>query len=208
MTRLAARPQGATRVVLVRHAETVEETTGVVYGALEVELSAAGAVHAHRLATAIAPLDPVAIYSSPRRRALDTAAALAAACHLDARVLAGLHELDFGAFEGRRYDDLRVEFPDLYAQWMSEPTDVRFPGGECFADLRARAVAAIGAVRSAHGGATTVLVTHGGVIRAVLGHVLGMADRGIFRLDQAYGAVTVVDYFGDTPLVRLVNGRW
>lgn len=63
-------------------------------------------------------------------------------------------------------------------------------------------------VLAAHHGATTVLVTHGGVVRALLAHVLGMADRDVFVLDQAYGAVNVVDFFGNTPLVRLVNGRW
>lgn len=208
MSELVARPAGATRVVLVRHAETVQETAGVVYGALDVDLSPAGAAHARRLAGAVAALDPVAVYTSPRRRAVDTAAALAAASGSRAEVLDGLHELDFGAFEGCRYDDLRVEFPDLYEQWMTEPTEVRFPGGECFADLRDRAVDALRSVLSAHGDATSVLVTHGGVVRALLGHTLGMRDRDVFRLDQAYGAVTVVDFFGATPLVRLVNGRW
>jgi broad specificity phosphatase PhoE len=194
--------------VLVRHAETVEETAGVVYGALDVDLSPAGAAHARRLAAAVAALDPVAVYTSPRRRAADTAAALAAAGRTRVEVLDGLRELDFGAFEGRRYDDLRVEFPDAYERWMTEPTEVRFPGGECFADLRDRAVGALRSVRSAHADATTVLVTHGGVVRALLGHVLGLRDQDVFRLDQAYGAVNVVDFFGGTPLVRLVNGRW
>ncbi|HEY6747176.1 MAG TPA: histidine phosphatase family protein [Mycobacteriales bacterium] len=208
MTELVARPPGATRVVLVRHAETVEETAGVVYGALDVDLSVAGAAHARRLGRMIGALEPVAVYSSPRRRAVDTAAAVAAAAGTRPRIRDGLRELDFGAFEGRRYDDLRVEFPAVYQQWMTEPTEVRFPGGECFADLRNRTVAVLRSVRSTHDDATTVLVTHGGVVRALLGHTLGLRDRDVFRLDQEYGAVNVVDFFGDTPLVRLVNGRW
>lgn len=208
MTELVPRPAGATRVVLVRHAQTVEEAVGVVYGALDVGLSPAGADHARRLAPAVAALDPVALHTSPRRRATDTAAALAAASGLPPEILDGIRELDFGAFEGRHYDDLRLEFPDLYQQWMTEPTSVRFPGGECFADLRDRAVTALRSVLSAHDSATTVLVTHGGVVRALLAHALGMRDRDVFRLDQAYGAVNVIDFFDGTPLVRLVNGRW
>lgn len=207
MTDLVDRPEGATRVVLVRHLETVGEVAGVVYGALDVGLSSAGAGHARRLARAVAALDPMAVYSSPRRRATDTAAALAQAVGLRTGILDGLRELDFGAFEGRRYDDLRIEFPALYERWMTEPTSVRFPGGECFADLRDRAVATLDSILSAHGGGTTVLVTHGGVVRALLGHTLGMRDRDVFRLDQAYGAINVIDFFGETPLVRLVNGR-
>lgn len=208
MIDLGERPDGATRVVLLRHAETVRTTAGLVYGALDVDLSAAGAAHAHRLGGAISLLRPVAVYASPRRRARDTAAAVAGSCRLRVGILDGLRELDFGAFEGRRYDDLRVEHPAVYERWMTEPTAVQFPEGECFTDLRTRAVAALRSVLTAHHGATTVLVTHGGVIRALLAHVLGMADRDVFVLDQAYGAVNVIDFFGDTPLVRLVNGRW
>lgn len=205
---VVARPAGATRVVLVRHAETVDETAGVVYGALDVGLSPAGVARAAALAGPLAAQAPVAVYASPRRRATDTAAPAAAAAGLAPVVLDGLRELSFGAFEGRRYDDLRVEFPDVYERWMTEPTAVRFPGGECFADLRDRAVADLDRVLAAHGGSTAVLVTHGGVVRALLGHVLGMRDRDVFRLDQAYGAVNVVDFFDRTPLVRLVNARW
>ena len=208
MTDLVDRPDGATRVVLIRHTETVEEAVGVVYGALDVHLSPAGAAHARRLATRVAALDPVAVHCSPRRRAFDTAAAIATASGLPARPVEDLRELEFGAFEGRRYDDLRVESPELYQQWMTDPTGVRFPGGESFADLRDRAVAVLHLVLSTHGGATSVLVTHGGVTRALLAYVLGMRDRDVFRLDQGYGAVNVVDFFGPTPLVRLVNGRW
>ena len=204
---LVSRPDGATRVVLVRHAETTEDAVGVVYGSLDVPLSAAGEASVRRLAPALAALDPAAVYSSPRRRTADTAGPVAAAAGLPLTRVDDLREIDFGAFEGRRYDDLRTEFPDVYARWMTDPTGVRFPGGESFADLRDRAVGVLRAVLAAHPERTAVLVAHGGVTRALLAHVLGMRDRDAFRLDQAYGAVSVVDFFGDTPLVRLVNAR-
>ena len=53
---------------------------------------------------------------------------------------------------------------------------------------------------------TAVVVTHGGVIRAGLATWLGIPDEAIFRIDLAYGGMTIVDRIEDTPVVRIVNG--
>jgi broad specificity phosphatase PhoE len=87
---------------------------------------------------------------------------------------------------------------------METPTAVRFPGGESYGDLRVRATRALDAVRAAHESA--VVVTHGGVIRAGLAGWLELPDHAIFRLDQSYCGVTVVEWVGETPIVRLLNG--
>jgi broad specificity phosphatase PhoE len=185
------------RLILIRHAEPVESARGRCYGSLDVDLSAAGRAAARDLR--LPPL--AAIYSSPRRRALETAAALGAPVVVDA-----LRELDFGELEGRTYDEIAAERPELYRAWMETPTEVAFPGGESYAQLRARVVAAVEELRARHAGETVAAVTHGGVVRAVLGHVLRMPDEAIFRLDQRYLAVNVVEWLDDFALVRLVNG--
>jgi alpha-ribazole phosphatase/probable phosphoglycerate mutase len=185
------------RLILIRHAEPAEDARGRCYGSLDVDLSPAGRAALRGLR--LPPLD--AVYASPRRRALETAAALGEPVVLD-----GLRELDFGELEGRTYDEIAAERPELYRAWMETPTEVAFPGGESFRELRERAVAAVDVLRVQHDGETVAAVTHGGVVRAVLGHVLRMPDEAIFRLEQRYLAVNVVEWLGDFPLVRLVNG--
>ena len=84
---------------------------------------------------------------------------------------------------------------------------MRFPGGESYEDLRERPVAAAAELRARHAGGTVAVVTHGGVVRAVLADALGLPSAAIFRLDVGYARVSVVDWFdGDAPVVRLVNG--
>jgi broad specificity phosphatase PhoE len=87
---------------------------------------------------------------------------------------------------------------------MTTPTAVRFPGGESYGDLRVRAGRVLDAIRDAHD--TAIVVTHGGVIRAGLAGWLELPDHAIFRLDQSYCGVTVVEWVGETPIVRVVNG--
>lgn len=185
------------RLVLVRHAEPEDAARGRCYGSLDVGLSPAGYESAKALVGRIADRD--AVYSSPRLRAVETARQLAA----DPILHDGLREIDFGELEGRLYDEIAVSEPELYRAWMEAPTTVRFPGGESYADLRARVVAALDEIRSAHDAA--VVVTHGGVIRAALATWLELPDAAIFRIDQAYCGVTVVEWLDGVPIVRLVN---
>jgi alpha-ribazole phosphatase len=117
-----------------------------------------------------------------------------------------LREIDFGTLEGRAYEQIRLEQPDLFGRWMERPTEVDFPGGESYGVVRARAVEALGAIRGRH--ETAAIVAHGGVVRAMLAHCLAMPDEAIFRIDVPYCSVSVVDWFDDTPLVRSVNGNW
>jgi len=72
--------------------------------------------------------------------------------------------------------------------------------------MRTRVLAAAADLRARHAGEAIALVTHGGVNRIILADALGMPPAHIFRIAQRYGAVNRIRYFGDTPLVELVNG--
>ena len=195
------------RLILVRHAEPEEDARGRCYGSLDVGLSAAGREHAERLAAALAGLGPVAVHTSPRRRARETAEPIGAACGLEPVVDRDLREIDFGDFEGRTYEEIERSEPELFRVWMETPTLVCFPGGESYADLKARAARAIERARAAHPGGPVVVVSHGGPIRAALAAWLDLPDEAIFRLDQRYCGITLVDFLGEVPLIRLVNGE-
>lgn len=185
------------RLLLVRHCEPEEDARGRCYGSLDIGLSEAGMRHAHELAAHLDDYD--AVWTSPRLRARQTAAALTPAPHVDD----DLRELDFGDLEGRTFDEIAASEPELYRAWMETPTRVRFPGGESYADLKERAVRSLERIWDEH--EVAVVVTHGGVIRAGLAAWLGMPDESIFRIDVGYGGITVVDRVGDTPVVRRVN---
>jgi len=195
----------ATRVVLVRHAETEDSGRGRCYGRLDVRLSPQGLRQAQALAAALAGPPLAAVYASPLSRALDTARPIAAAQGLEPAVIEALAELDFGEVEGLRYDEIESQRPELFRAWMDEPARVRFPGGEGLPDVRARVVPALAEIRARHEGHAVAVVAHGGVIRVVLAEALGLEDGALFRLDQAEGGVSVVDWLDGVPLVRAAN---
>jgi len=196
-----------TRLLLVRHAQPTEEARGRCYGALDIHLSVRGHRQAQLLARTLDRVPLSAVYSSPSCRAVETATPLATVHGLAPIIEDALRELDFGEFEGKRYEVIERSHPELYRQWMQTPTLVQFPGGESYPQLRARALQAIDAIRARHPEETTIIVTHGGVLRAILSDCLSMPAEAIFRLDQSYGAISIVDWIDSVPLVRLLNGQ-
>ena len=172
------------RLVLCRHAPPAD--------------SAAAAALAH----ALRALPVAAVYSSPLERARITAEQIASVHGLDPVVVDDLREIDFGEVEGLGFDDLP---PDLQRGLLDEPTRVRFPGGETYAELRDRVVEAFADVTARHEGETVVAVSHAGAIRAALAAWLLIPDEAVFRLDQRYAAVNVIEWHDGTPLIRVVN---
>jgi broad specificity phosphatase PhoE len=191
-----------TRLLLIRHAEPEDDARGRCYGRLDIGLSPTGFANAERLAGSLRDVRLQKVYVSPRRRAIQTAAALGGSPSIDDR----LRELDFGELEGRTYDEIEHEQPTFFRRWMETPTRVRFPGGESYGELRERVAAAVDDAVAAHLGRTVALVSHGGVIRAALAVALGLPDHRAFALDVGYARISVVDWFDGTPVVRLVNG--
>jgi broad specificity phosphatase PhoE len=90
---------------------------------------------------------------------------------------------------------------------METPTRVDFPGRESYTKGRVRALAALDAIRARHGGELAAIVSHGGILRAMLADCLRMPDEAIFRIDQSYGALSIIDWLDESPLVRVVNAQ-
>jgi alpha-ribazole phosphatase/probable phosphoglycerate mutase len=193
-----------TRLVLVRHGEPDASVRGRCYGRLDPALSPRGHEQMRTVKRLLRGLPLSKVYSSPRRRALESARHLAPA-RSNTIVDDRLREIDFGELEGLTYDEIAAGFPETYDTWMRHPTDVVFPGGESFRAMTGRVREALDELRRAHGGRPVVVVSHGGVNRIAIGHALGLEPARIFRLDQGHGCVNVIDFFGDEPLVRVIN---
>jgi alpha-ribazole phosphatase len=182
----------AHRLVLVRHARLEAAHVGRLVGATDPPLDAAGLRQAAALAPRIRRLAPRRCFCSPLGRCRQTAAAIAG--DLEIEIDPALREIDFGRWEDRRFDDLKVEEPALVDRWAAFEFDFAFPGGESLRGFLERVQAA--ADRMAHDPADTVLaVTHGGAIRAIICHLLGLDPRNYVLFEVEYAAAVVLEVF-------------
>ena len=177
----AGRPRYTPHVLqyLIRHGESVSNAAGRVQGQDDVELSVTGREQAQAVAAwsrsllSAADAPPVdELWSSPLRRARETAEAIAAATGLPLRIDERLRELHAGIFQGHLWADLEARFSELVARWRSGDADYAIPGGESRAELaaRGRAVLELLAARPARG---MIVVAHGGILTAALGSLVG-----------------------------------
>jgi alpha-ribazole phosphatase len=175
-----------TRLLLCRHGETARKAHGRCHGRLDVGLSALGRRQAVALAAKLATEELRAAYTSPLRRARDTAEVVAARYRLTPISVDGLSEIDLGRFEGLTYEEAERRFPNVYRQWMECPLRVRFPDGEDYDALLRRTAAAIEEICGGHQDETVAVVTHAGPLRALL------QPCDPFGLEVAYGSVTAI----------------
>jgi broad specificity phosphatase PhoE len=171
-----------TRVFLLRHAETADPN--VFHGAeSDVGLSERGRRQAERLAPALAGARPAAVISSAMRRAVDTAAPIAAACGLTLHIEPDLHERRVGALSGTSTLGKEGVWPDTLRRWVAGETGYAPPGAESFDAIRERVLPVWRRLTRDHQGRTLVLVAHGIVIRVLLlGELPGLTPGDWHRL--------------------------
>jgi alpha-ribazole phosphatase len=206
MMDLTSLPAGCSlRLILLRHGKPGPEVEGRCYGQLDCDLSAAGREEMIRKSEKLKGARVHALYSSPSKRAQESALIVGRSLGLEPRIAPELREIHFGAFEGRTYNQIRELYPAEFELWMSRPAEMAFPGGESFTQFRERVLPFLETLLKTHPGETVVLCSHAGVNRVVLAHVLGIPGSHIFRIAQEYAALNVVDFLDGSPVVKLVN---
>ena len=101
-----------------------------------------------------------------------------------------LRELGFGAWEGLDPARLYRDDPQAVTGFWDDPTAHPPPGGEPFDRFQSRVIAGFEGVRERFQGQHVLLVIHGGVIRMLLAHILGMPPANLFRMEVPYAAAS------------------
>jgi alpha-ribazole phosphatase len=184
-----------TNLWLIRHAP-VNGPRGVIHGpdapADVGDTAAFTALKARLPANAF-------VVCSPARRTLETAVTLG----LDPVKQPAFREQDFGAWTGRRHNDLVAELGDAYRAFWQSPASNRPPGGESFVDQILRAQAGLAALPPGD----VILVVHSGTIRAVLALALDLAPDGALRFVIDPLSLTRIDRLDEGWRVGAVNQR-
>ena len=149
-----------TALILCRHGRTDWNDLGRYQGQTDVPLNDEGCRQARALAELLHTEPIAAVYASDLSRAADTAAAIARLHALPVRRDPRLREIHQGEWEGLTVAEIHLRDRELHARWEAAPLSVTLPGGESIADVRQRALAALGDMVSAHPSELVCVVTH------------------------------------------------
>jgi len=199
-----------TRLILVRHGETIANREYRYIGSRDDALSTHGQTQAEQLAEALSILPVTAVYSSPLQRAYSTALPIAARHSLEVQTINDLREGSFGAWEGLSRAEVQARSPQdaqHLRDWEKNIT-LAPPEGESFEALRVRVCAAIEQLAQHHPDQAIVLVTHVGPIKVLLCSALGAPTSAAFRIFLDPATISVVDWRdAEHATVRLVNSH-
>ena len=189
---------------LVRHGAVIKVSGKSYIGQIDVPLSEEGVEQAWALREWLESVTFTHLYSSDLSRAQRTCRIIAGTGSKIIQTLPALREISLGEWEGFTFREVEERFPAQFAARGRDLENWRPPGGESFADCRARVLAALHPILSRSEG-NVLVVAHAGVNRILLCDLLGIPLANLHSIGQDYGCVNILDFSTARPRVRLVN---
>ena len=182
--------ENVAELYLIRHGTTTLNVQNRYRGRRDVPLDAQGWADAVDAARALSPMGLAAVYAGPLRRTINTAQVIADECRIpDVRILHGLINLDYGAWEGMTSEEAAMYDPEMFKLYKTDPGLAVCPNGERLTDAQARMVEAVQLIGERHKGERVAGVTHAVMIRLVAATLLNLPGEQ-WRIPVGRGSLT------------------
>ncbi|MDU7360229.1 MAG: histidine phosphatase family protein [Propionibacteriaceae bacterium] len=197
-----------TRVIMLRHGETLWNREGKMQGQADIELSEHGREQAHEVATELSQYAFDAVWSSPLSRAVETARAVASAQGLDVHVDARLGEINMGSLAGKTWAEVSKAHPEWVERLRAGEDFRRSESGETSEEMARRGTLALHDIAAEHPDQTVLVATHGFFARVTVASLLGLSGFGrrLGTLGNAHWAELSHDDAGWTLLGYNLGG--
>ncbi len=176
-----------TQIFLVRHGETEWNASEVFRGQADVLLNKNGIKQAQLLGEYLSRKKINAVYTSPLKRALKTAEAIAARQSLEINVAPALIDMNFGKWQGLPASQVKQHYGKVYEIWLKTPERALIPAGESLEDVKNRAWPFLEEIVAKHAGQNVILVSHRVVLKVLICALLKIGNAGFYniRVDTA-----------------------
>ncbi len=191
------------RIFLIRHAESEWNAAHRYTGQQDVPLSPLGRKQARLVAERLADEPLAAIYSSPLRRAHETAMAIAQARSLPIILDANLMELAHGLWEGLTAAQVAEKFAEGITQWHAQPAQVTMPQGESLGELAQRVQASLGRVTAEQRDRAFAICSHDAVLRVLTLCALDLGVEHFWKFCFENASLSVLEACDGTEGFRL-----
>ncbi len=193
-------------IYLLRHGETEWNKEWRFQGQKDVNLSTRGLEQAERAANKIKEIELDSIYSSDLVRAKKTAIVAAHNHNLNIQESINLREISFGDWEGLAYKDFSGEEREHFNRWLEDPVNYPVPGGETLSQLQGRVESfLVDIIISSEENSNTLIVTHGGPIKAVISRALKTDIRNFASLVISPASLSIIQVYEKSFYLTLLN---
>jgi broad specificity phosphatase PhoE len=207
-TRTIAPPvPGVCQLFVVRHGTTTMNVENRYRGRADVPLDAQGYQDAVNAARALSRAGLAAVYCGPLRRTIATAQIIADEARIpDLRILHGLNNVDYGAWEGMTSAEAAMYDPEAFELYRTSPSRAACPMGERLSIAQQRMIDALELIGKRHAGETVVAVSHAVMIRLAVSRLTGVEGEE-WRIPVGRGSLTMFEVKdGEISLAELPEG--
>lgn len=191
----------ATRLLLIRHGQTLWNAKKRYSGLINIGLSKIGRLQAAKLRKRLKDRPIHKVYASDRKRAIQTAQIAFAGIEIEK--VPDLREVHFGVFEGLTHKEIMQKHPLIYKKWLKDPFSVIIPEGESLKDFKRRVTGALKKIILLNRNKTVAVVSHGGAISVFINSIL--KKRGFWAQIPASASLSIIEFKNDKPEILLFN---
>lgn len=193
------------KLYITRHGTTEWNSIGKLQGWLDSNLTDEGIKRAIDLGRRLKDVDFDFIYSSPQKRALDTAKYIRGDKNTQIITSDSLMELGLGEWEGKYFNTLEKDYPELYHTYMNKPEEYFPEKGETFMDLFNRIEDFLKEIRNIDA-KNVLIVTHGVTIKALIMMIKGMSIEQFCQMSVYTGTALNICEIADDGFQMLIEG--
>ena len=202
--RFIALTLGDMRLILVRHGQTALNEKNVFRGRLDIPLNETGIQQANAIAERLCTFNINIIYTSPLKRALETAQVIGTKLNINTEIDNNLIDFDFGKWQGLTIGEVEKRFPKLYEQWLKGPHMVKIPDGENLDLVRIRVSKVLNKILR-DDGSDMVIVSHRVILKVLICAALSLDNSYFWQVKQNVGAISILDYKKGEFSLSLLN---
>jgi len=193
------------KLILVRHGETIWNKENRVQGLSDIELNETGKMQIKKLALDLKNEKIEAIYSSPIKRACESALIIGQFHRVDIKFESGLREMNPGDFEGLTFHELKDRHTPFLKQWLEDPAAVRMPGGESLHEIQERAWKVVAGILKKSQNA--LIVSHNFTLAAIICKMNNVSLSKFRSVSVDLASKTIFNIVDGSTQLELLNGR-
>ena len=183
------------KLILVRHALTVDNQKSRLSGHIDSSISEEGKEQIDKITNYLKDFDIDKIYTTTSSRTKDTVKKLSELKSIEIIEKESLKEISFGDFEGLTFDEIKDKYPKEFQDMIEKGYEYKYPNGESLIDSYNRVCIELDNIISNNDNRTILICSHGGTIRNIITYLISNSYKyhWNFKIDNASVSVVEVD---------------
>ena len=193
------------KLILVRHALTVDNQKSRLSGHIDSELSEEGKEQIDKITNYLKDFDIDKIYTTTSSRTKDTVKKLSELKSIEIIEKESLKEISFGDFEGLTFDEIKDKYPKEFQDMIEKGYEYKYPNGESLIDSYNRVCIELDNIISNNDDRTILICSHGGTIRNIITYLISNSYKYHWNFKIDNGSVTILEVQDGFTVITAMN---